>query len=437
MKEHKPLITSSDYQAIVDRRHRYLSPSLETFAFFSKPVVLKKGSMQFVYDETGKKYLDCLAQNLCISVGHCHPFVNSEVRRQMDEMVHCTTAFYNPVPSYFAEELVATMPPGEEWVAHFVNSGSEANDLAMLMARVYTGNYEILALQNSYHGLHFGAMSLTGVQHCRQKVPAAGGVIHVHNPDVYHGIFGDAVDKYLEDIDEAIACSTPGSIAGMLIESIQGFGGVFPMPEGYLAGAFERIRAAGGVCISDEVQTGFGRTGTHMWAFEKHGVIPDIVVMGKGIGNGYPLSAVVCKRKVAEAIAKKEFFNTYGSNPISCTAGRAVLQVIREDNLMANVREAGDLFTEKLAALQKKYPIIGDVRGSGLMRAIELVKDRTTKEAATEETIRVTELCKDKGVIVGRGGRHGNILRINPPLCATKEDMQFFAEVFEESCAEL
>jgi len=437
MSNYKPLVTDTDYQSVLDRRQRYMSPSLRTFVAFNKPVVLKKGEMQYVYDDTGRKYLDCLAQNLCISVGHCHPYVNAEVRKQMEEMVHCTTTFFNPVPAHFAEELVSTFPAGEEWVAHFVNSGSEANDLALLMARVYTGNYEMLALRNSYHGLHFGAMNLTGTQSCRQKVPLGGGVVHVHNPDLYRGVYGDDVDKYLGDIDEAIHTSTPGQIAGMLIESIMGFGGVFPMPEGYLAGAFERVRAAGGVCIMDEVQSGFGRTGSHMWAFEKHGVMPDIVVMGKGIGNGYPLSAVVARREVAEAMAARKFFNTYGSNPVSCTAGRAVLRVIEEGNIMANVTEAGDHFEKRMAELKEKFHIIGDVRGEGLMQAVEFVKDRTTKEPATEEAARVTESCRENGVIVGRGGRYGNILRINPPLCATKDDMQLLTDAIAKGCTAL
>ncbi len=437
MSNYKPIITDWDYQAVLDRRQRFLSPSLRTFSNFKKPVLLKKGEMQYIYDQTGKKYLDCLAQNLCISVGHCHPFVNEEVRKQTEAMVHCTTAFHQAIPGHFAEELIATMPAGQDWVAHFVNSGSEANDLAMLMARLYSGNYEMLALKNSYHGLHFGAMGLTGTKSCRHKVPLGGGVIHVHNPDTYHGMFGDDVAMYMRDIDEAIDSSTPGPVAGMLIESIQGFGGVFPLPEGYLAGAFERVRAAGGVCISDEVQTGFGRTGSHMWAFEEHGVIPDIIVMGKGIGNGYPLSAVVAKREIAEALAEKKFFNTYGSNPVSCSAGRAVLRVIEDDNIMANVSEAGDHLAKCMETLMDKYPLIGDFRGSGLMRAIEIVKDRTTREPATEESIEVAELIKDNGVIVGRGGKFGNILRVNPPLCATKDDMQFFAEVLDKSFAAL
>jgi len=223
----------------------------------------------------------------------------------------------------------------------------------------------------------------------------------------------------------------------MIIESIQGFGGVFTMPEGYLAGAFERVRAAGGVCIIDEVQTGFGRTGANMWEFMAHGVTPDIIVMGKGIGNSFPLSAVVSRREVAEAMAKRKFFNTYGSNPMSCSAGRAVLRVIEDDNVMANVTEAGDHLAAQMVGLMDKYEVIGDFRGKGLMRAIEFVKDRTTKEPATELASKVQESCRESGVIVGRGGRGGNILRINPPLCANKDDMQLLADALDKGCSQL
>ena len=387
---------TADYQGVLDRRQRYLSPSLRTFVAFNKPVVLKKGSMQYVFDDTREKVSRLSWRRTSASVsGIATLLLMRKYENRWKRWYTVPPLSLNPVPAHFAEELTATFPAGEEWVAHFVNSGSEANDLALLMARVYTGNYEMLALRNSYHGLHFGAMNLTGTQSCRQKVPLGGGVLHVHNPDLYRGVYGDAADKYLQDIDEVILTSTPGQIAGMLIESIMGFGGVFPMPDGYLAGAFERVRAAGGVCIMDEVQSGFGRTGKHMWAFEKHGVTPDIVVMGKGIGNGYPLSAVVARREVAEAMAERKFFNTYGSNPVSCTAGRAVLRVIDEGNIMANVSEAGAHFEKRMAEVQEKFDVIGDVRGEGLMQAVELVKDRNTKEPATEEASRIAESCRE------------------------------------------
>ncbi len=437
MNHYSPIETNWDYQATLDRRHQFMSPSLGTFTAFQKPLVLKKACMQYVWDEQGKKYLDCLAQNLCISVGHNHPLVNSEAKKQIDDMVHCTTMYYQAVPGHFAEELAAAMPPGEEWVVHFVNSGAEANDLAMLMARLYTGNFDILSLRNSFHGLHFGAMSLTGIGTCRHNVPSSPGILHVHNPDQYRGVYGAVLDPYLNEIDITMKSSTPGRIAGFIAEPVQGFGGVIPMPEGYLKGAFERVRAAGGICIIDEVQTGFGRMGSHMWGFESHGVTPDIVVMAKGIGNGYPMAAVVARREVAQAMAEKKFFNTYGSNPVGCAAGRAVLRVIKEDRLMENAKETGNLFEEKMITVIKKHDVIGDFRGRGLMRGIEFVKDPVSKKPAPDEAMQVAEMARENGLIMGRGGVYHNILRINPPICINEEDMNFVAELLDECCSRL
>jgi alanine-glyoxylate transaminase/(R)-3-amino-2-methylpropionate-pyruvate transaminase len=433
----KSIETNWDYEATLQRRHRFMSPSLQTFTAFQKPIILKRGEMQYVWDEKGKKYLDCLAQNLSISVGHCHPVVNSEAKKQIDELVHCTTMYYQPVPAHFAEELVAKMPSDEDWVVHFVNSGAEAIDLAILMARLYSGNFDILSLRNSFHGLHFGSMALTGIKTCRHNLPLNPGIIHVHNPDQYRGVHGATVDSYVNEIDITINSSTPGQIAGFIVEPIQGFGGVIPLPMGYLSKAFDLVRAAGGVCIVDEIQTGFGRIGTDMWGFVAHGVIPDIVAMAKGIGNGYPLAAVVAKRDIAESMAKKKFFNTYGSNPVSCAAGRAVLRVIEDDKLMQNAKKTGDRLMPRLQELADKHTVIGNFRGRGLMVGVEIVKDRSTKEPAMDQAAQIAEQTKDNGIIVGRGGIFGNVLRINPPLCVSEEDINFIADVLDDSCSRL
>jgi alanine-glyoxylate transaminase/(R)-3-amino-2-methylpropionate-pyruvate transaminase len=437
MKDYAPIETDWNYEATLERRHKFMSPSLRTFVAFQKPIILKRGEMQYVWDEKGRKYLDCLAQNLCISVGHCHPLVNREVRRQMEELVHCTTMYYQPVPAHLAEELVGKMPAGHDWVAHFVNSGAEAADLALLMARLYTGNFDIIALRNCFHGLHFASMSLTGIATCRHALPPSPGILHVHNPDQYRGVHGATVQPYVEEIDILINSSTPGAVAGFIAEPIQGYGGVIPLPAGYLTGAFERVRAAGGVCIVDEVQTGFGRMGTDMWGFEAHEVVPDIVIMAKGIGNGYPLAAVVARREVAEAMAKKKFFNTYGSNPVACAAGRGVLRAIEVDGLRDNARRMGALLEERLEALKARCDVIGDFRGRGLMLGVELVKDRAAKTPAPEEAARVAEVAKERGLIVGRGGIFGNVLRINPPICVDSANVEFIAEVLGEACRRL
>ena len=434
---YRPIETSSEYDTVVQLRNTFMSPSLKTFQAYAKPVVMKRGQGQYLWDVHDKKYVDLMAQNLCISVGYNHPLVTRETQKQIEQLGHCTTMYFNPVPAHFAEELVARMPDSEDWVVHFVNSGSEAIDLAQLMARLYTGNFELLALRSSYHGLHFSAMSLTGIQSCHHAVPLASGILHVHNPDQYRGMHGTTIDLYVEEIDRVIDSSTPGQIAGFIVEPIQGYGGVIPLPIGYLSAAFERVRAAGGVCIVDEVQTGFTRLGSHFWGFEVHGVTPDIVVLGKGIGNGFPLAAVVVKRDIAESMSKKKFFNTYGSNPMSCAAGRAVLRAIDEDGTIQNAKEVGGYMLERLQELKNKHSVIGDVRGSGLMLGIDLVKDRTTKAAADEEAGRVSEHAKDNGVIIGKGGALGNVLRINPPLCIRKEDIDFVIDVLDQGFSQL
>jgi alanine-glyoxylate transaminase/(R)-3-amino-2-methylpropionate-pyruvate transaminase len=395
-------------------------------------LVLQRGDAQYLWDVDGKKYVDLMAQNLCISVGYNHPLVNCEVKKQIERMAHCTTMYFQAAPVHLAEELVGRFPGGVDWVAHFVNSGSEAIDLAILMARLFTGHFEIIALRNCYHGLQLGPMSLTGIQSCRQPVPAAHGIVHVPNPDAYRGIFGAAVQPYLDEIDNAIRASTPGQIAGFIAEPIQGFGGVMPLLPGYLSGAFERTRAAGGVCIVDEVQTGFTRTGANYWGFQTQDVLPDIVVLGKGIGNGFPLSAVIARREIAEAMTGKKFFNTYGCNPVCCTAGRAVLRAVDEDRTQENAKTLGDYLKLQLTQLMARHAVVGDVRGSGLMMGVELVKERDVKAPAEDTAGLVAEHARENGLIVGKGGVFGNVLRINPPLCIEKTDIEFALDVLDQ-----
>ncbi|MGF7159575.1 alanine-glyoxylate transaminase/(R)-3-amino-2-methylpropionate-pyruvate transaminase [Rhodoligotrophos appendicifer] len=420
-------------EAIVERRDRYYSASQRKFVPYSTPLIIKRGAGQYVWDETDKKYTDLLGMNLCISVGHAHPAVVKAASEQIAQLTHCTTMFYHPTPAHYAEELAATMPKSFEWVVHFTNSGAEAIDLALLMARSFTGNIDMLALRSSYHGATFGAQALTGIAGFRHNVPQLGGVAFVAEPNQYRGIYGEGVAPYLDEIDRTIASSTSGALAGMIIEPVQGYGGIVPMPEGYIAGAFERVRAKGGLCIVDEVQAGVGRTGDHFWSFEGHGVIPDIMVVAKGIGNGIPLGAVIAKREIGEAMADKFLFHTYGANPVACAAGRAVLQVMREEKLQENARQVGALLISQLRELQNKYPIIGDVRGKGLMLAIELVKDRRSKAPAAEEALKVFEETRRQGLVASRSGPYRNVIRMCPPLCLGAEDVEDVVDKFTRS----
>ncbi len=426
-----------DYDSTAARRERFLSPSLKTFTTFETPLLLKRGQGQYLWDHRGKRYLDCLAQNLCISVGYNHPRVNEAVLAQMHQLQHVTTMYYHPLPGLFAEKLVATLPGDHDWVVHFVNSGAEAVDLAVLAARTFTGNFEMLALRNSYHGMHFGAMAASGLSLCHQPVAGAPGYVHVHNPDHYRGAYADRTDDYVDDIRRVIDSSTSGAVAGIMIEPIQGYGGVIPMPSGYLRRAAQAARDAGGLFICDEVQTGFGRTGTSWWAFEQDQVVPDIIVMSKGIGNGFPIAAVVLRRDVAQSMANRKFFNTYGSNPVACAAGRAVLQAIEEDDLVANAREVGAIFGQVLERTADRHPIVGSVRGRGLLLGIELVQDRRSRAPAEDQAARVQEQLREQGVIVGRTGQYRNVLRVNPPLCVTRADAALFGDALETALASL
>lgn len=422
-------------EAIVRRRDRFYAASQRKFIPYSTPQIFQRGAGQYLWDEKGQRFTDLLGMNLCISVGHAHPAVVAAIQEQAARLTHCTTMFYHPVPAHYAEELVATMPPGEEWVVHLTNSGAEAADLALMMARSFTGNIDVLALRTSYHGATYGAQSVTGISGFRHPVPQLGGVSFLAEPNQYRGAFGAGLEPYLEEIDRGIHFSSSGRLAGMIIEPVQGYGGIVPMPTGYIAGAAERVRAAGGLLIVDEVQAGVGRTGEHFWSFERHGVLPDIVLMAKGIGNGIPLGAVVAKRAVAEAMADKFLFHTYGANPVAAAAGRAVLQAMKDEGLQENARLVGAALKAGLVKLQDKYEVIGDVRGLGLMLAIELVKDRKTKTPDPETTAKVFEESRRHGVIASKSGPYRSVIRMCPPLCLSLADVDQVVEAFDRSFA--
>lgn len=421
--------------SIVQLRDEYFAASQRAFVPYKKPLIPRRGSMQYIWDEEDKKYIDLLGMNVCVSVGHAHPVVNSAVQDQISDLQHCTTMFYHPVPAQYAKELVERMPKGHDWVVHFTSSGAEAIDLALVMAQSYTRNIDMLALRNAYHGATLGAQSLTGISGFRHQMPLLGGIHHLVNPDPYRGLFGSDTNAYLDEVDRTIQYSTSGKLAGIIIEPIQGYGGIVECTPGYIKGAVERVRARGGVAIMDEVQSGFGRTGSHFWGFEAHGIVPEIVVMAKGMGNGFPLGAVVAQRQVAEALDKKFFFNTYGASPMACAAGRAVLKVIDDEQLQKNALDTGKALREVLERLQTRHEIIGDVRGRGMMLAIELVSDRLKKTPASDETAVIFERTRDYGLIVSKSGANKNILRMVPPMCLKMSDLPVIEEALERSFA--
>lgn len=424
-------------QSIIARRDKYYAASQRAFVPYEKPLILKRGKMQYCWDELENKLIDMLGMNLCISVGHAHPAVVEAVTKQVQSLTHCTTMFHHPVPAHLAEELASTMPEGHDWVVHFTNSGAEAIDLAMMMARAHTGNQDIIALRNSYHGATYGAQAVTGVQGFRHNVAQLSNISFVAEPNQYRGIFGPGTEPYLDELDRSIAYSTCGKLAAMLIEPVQGYGGIIPMPQGYMKGAAERVRACGGLVIADEVQSGFGKTGDSMWCFESHDIVPDVMVIAKGLGNGIPIGAVVVKKEIAESMGGKFIFHTYGANPVACAAARAVLRVIREDHLIENVRTVGSMLSEGLMQLKERYSIIGDVRGRGFMQAIELVKDRDSKEPAPDYTASVFERTREHGLILSKSGAFKNVLRMVPPLCLSADDVQPVIDALDQSFADV
>lgn len=430
-------ITDWSTESIIDKRETYYATSQRAFVPYRKPLILKKGEMQYCWDEKGNKLIDLLGMNLCISVGHAHPKIVEAVTAQVKQLTHCTTMFHHPVPAHLAQELADTMPKGHDWVVHFTNSGAEAIDLALMMARLATDHQDIIALRNAYHGATYGAQAITGVQGFRHNISQVPNISFVAEPNQYRGIFGEGTDPYLEEIDRTIAYTTSGKLAGMFIEPVQGYGGIIPMPQGYLQGAADKVRAAGGLLIIDEVQSGFGKTGDSMWCFDQHGIVPDMMVIAKGLGNGLPIGALVTKREIAESMAGKFLFHTYGANPVAAAAARAVLQVIHEDDMISNVKNVGAKLHEGLLQLKARYEIIGDVRGRGFMQAIELVKDHESKDPAPEHTAHVFERTREHGLILSKSGAFKNCLRMVPPLCLQEKDVQPVIDALDRSFADL
>jgi len=444
----KPVLPHFDYQPkpyagpsadeVLRLRKQFLNPGI--FLYYKNPIMLVEGRMQYVWDEHGKRYLDALGGIVTISVGHCHPHVVDVAHRQNETLQHSTTIYLHPNIAQYAQALAATMP-GDLKVCYFVNSGSEANDLALLMARAYTGNYDVIALRNAYHGGNAVTMGLTAHRTWKFNVPHSFGVHHAITPDPYRGLWGrddiDAGKKYAADVKNLLDFATSGQVAGFIAESIQGVGGCVVFPDGYLKSVYEHVRAAGGLCIADEVQTGFGRTGTHYWGFETQRVVPDIVTMAKGIGNGCPLGAVVTTPKIAATLAQRTHFNTFGGNPVACAQGRAVLEIIEREKLQENSLTIGSRLLAGLNQLKEKHKLIGDVRGKGLMLGVELVKDRQSKEPAKEASAQILERCKEMGLLLGKGGLWGQTLRFSPPMCVNEQDADFLLEVLDRAFSDL
>jgi 4-aminobutyrate aminotransferase-like enzyme len=394
--------------------------------------------MQHLIDHDGRRYLD--AVNNVAHVGHSHPDVVRAGQRQMAAL-NTNTRYLHDAMLDYAEQLIATLPEPLR-VCYFVNSGSEANELAIRMARAYSGERDMIVVDVGYHG---NTTTLVDVSPYKFNGPGGTGAqpwVHVvPMPDTYRGTFRDAGAglKYAQAVREAVRSIRQGGRrpAAFLAESILSCGGQVPLPAGYLAEAYRHVRAAGGVCIADEVQVGLGRVGTHWWAFESHGVVPDIVTMGKPLGNGHPLGAVVTTPDVAARFTNgMEYFNTFGGNPVSCVIGREVLDVMHREGLRERALDTGNYLMERLRDLAERHALIGDVRGNGLFVGVELVTDRDARTPAGREAGYVANRMRDVGVLLSTDGPDHNVLKIKPPLCFDRSDADFLVHSLESVLAE-
>jgi 4-aminobutyrate aminotransferase-like enzyme/Ser/Thr protein kinase RdoA (MazF antagonist) len=420
------------------RRSSHLGPTLSLA--YHRPLHIVSGRGQYLYDEWGRAYLDCV-NNVC-HVGHCHPTV---VRAGQDQMavLNTNTRYLHEHVVRYAERLCATLPSELE-VCYFVCSGSEANELALRLARTHTGGADFVVLAGGYHG---NTQGLVDVSSYKFDGPGGHGAPeHVHRvplPDTYRGSYRaddpEAARRYAEDVRDAArrAATSPRRLAGFIAEAMPGCGGQIILPEGYLAEAYGAVRDAGGVCIADEVQTGFGRPGTHFWAFQTQGVTPDIVTMGKPIGNGHPLGAVVTTRAIAQSfVTGMEYFNTFGGNPVSCAIGLAVLDVIDAEDLQARAQGVGEELRAGLGALQARHALIGDVRGAGLFVGVELVRDRSSRTPATAEATYVVNRMRDKGILLSTDGPDENVLKIKPPMVFDEQNAHDLCAALDEVLGE-
>ncbi len=422
--------TERKHQSETIRKHKeFLFPAVATY--YQEPLALVRGEGFYVWDDQGQKYLDCFGGVLTVSVGHANPKVNAAIIDQVKTLQHTSTLYANRPQSNLAEKL-AQITPGNLKKSFFTNSGTEADDTAVHAAKLHTGRHEIVVLRHSYSGRSATALSSTGHAPWRPLPPQVPGIVHAHAPYCYRCPFKLSYPECglacADDIEELIMTTTTGEIAAFMAEPVLGVGGFIVPPPGYFERAVEITRKHGGLFIADEVQTAWGRTGEKWFGIEHWNVQPDILTSAKGLGNGAPIGITVATPEVAASYPGLTF-STFGGNPVSMSAALAVIQVIEDEQLKHNAAEVGNYFHQKLLELKNKHQAIGDVRGLGLMQALELVKDRETKEPATAALLTVFEETRRQGVLVGKGGLYGNVIRTGLMLNSTKDhvDQLIFA----------
>lgn len=424
-------------QQIIAKQRKHLWPN--QILYYSDPLPLERGEGMYVWDVEGNKYLDFFAGILTTSVGHNNPVVNEHIQAQVGKLLHTSTLYPHAASTDLAESLAEITPEGLD-TFYFGATGTDADETAILLAQMHTGNTEIIALRHGYSGKSQMAMSLTGQANWRMGPVHIGYIRHAMTPYTFRAPAGLTADQMvqlcLDDLEDVIRTMTTGKIAAMIMEPIQGVGGFITLPRDYMHGAAEIARAHGGLVIIDEVQTGFGRTGTHWWGHQHGDIVPDIITMAKGIANGMPLSAVATTQEIANsAVGKGLTISTFGGNPVCCAAGIGTLQEMKREFGPERSAELGDYFAEGLYKLQGKYPLIGEIRGRGLMQGIELVRDRSSKEPASAHAKAMLNATRQVGLLIGSGGLYGNSLRIAPPLVVKREHIDEALEKLDHAFA--
>ncbi len=427
----------SKKETIIQKQRTYLWPNY--LLYYTEPLPLERGDGLYVWDVEGNRYLDFFGGILTTSIGHNHPKIVGRIKEQVDKILHTSTLYPHENMVNLAEKL-AQIAPGQLSTSYFTNSGTEANDTAIILAKVATGYQEVVALRHGYSGRSALAMALTGIASWRIAGTHVIGVKHAPNPYCYRCplklSYPECGLACAEAVEDVIKTSTSGRIAAFIAEPIQGVGGFVTPPPEYFKVVVDIVHRYGGLFICDEVQTGFGRTGTHWFGIQHWGVEPDIMTMAKGIANGMPLANTMTRPDIAETTKGAGLtISTFGGNPVSTAAALATLEVMEEENLPQHVAEVGGYLRAGLERLWDKYPVIGDVRGMGLMQGVELVKDRKTKEPAPDAVNMLFEETKARGLLIGKGGAYGNVVRISPPMTATKEQVDEALEILDHAFA--
>ncbi len=407
----------------VDKHKEHLWQCAATY--YKEPLVLERGEGMHVWDENGARYLDCFGGVLTVSVGHANAEVNRAITEQIGKISHTSTLYVNKPQAELATKL-AEIAPGDLKKSFFTNSGTEADETAVILARIYTGRQEIVVLRHSYSGRSMMAMTAAGHSTWRHGGSYVPGVNHLAAPYCYRCPFGleypSCELRCAKDLEELIETSTDGKIAAFVAEPILGVGGFVTPPPEYFKEIVSIVKRYGGIFVADEVQTGWGRTGDKWFGIEHWDVVPDVMTSAKGMANGAPIGWTIASTEIADSYPSLTF-STFGGNPVTSAAALATVRYIEEHELPRNAAVVGSYLRERLEELKEKYEVIGDVRGKGLMQAIECVEDKKSKVPDPTAVLHVFEETRRRGVLIGKGGLKGNVIRLGPPLIATKSDI--------------